>query len=88
MECRTCSHALVDGARFCDDCGNPSAVIRLDAEALKLYCGRCAAQLRGSRKYCIHCGEPSVNRLKKKDNALMKALLSPRVQLAMVGTLR
>ncbi len=91
MECHSCSHTLIEKARFCDDCGVSTARVDLDEQALLTYCSKCAATLRGSRKYCIHCGEPSPHsgkfNKKNEQSWLLHVLMDARVQMAIVGSL-
>lgn len=91
MQCHSCSHPLIEKARFCDDCGVSTARVDLDEQALLSYCSKCAATLRGSRKYCIHCGEPSPHSgkfsKKTEQSWLLSVLMDSRVQMAIGGLL-
>lgn len=91
MQCQSCDHTLIEKARFCDDCGESTARVDLDAESLKTYCSKCAATLRGTRKYCVLCGTASPHSgkfvAKKSESWIVNVLLDPRVQMAIVGSL-
>lgn len=47
--CGGCGAKLQGGARFCPECGTPTAQ--------KKQCGSCGAEAEGSPKFCADCGE-------------------------------
>ena len=66
MFCTSCGHTLRDSARFCRDCGAPTALLRLDPEiriwpdepAQPPVCPACGAALTPESRFCARCGAP------------------------------
>ena len=48
MKCATCNAELKDGAKFCSECGTPTA----------LACANCGNALSAIDKFCAECGTP------------------------------
>jgi predicted RNA-binding Zn-ribbon protein involved in translation (DUF1610 family) len=53
--CPSCGVAVVAGAEFCQNCGNPLAQRAVPAPVH--FCVRCGAQLRATSRFCPNCGE-------------------------------
>lgn len=47
--CKACNAKLSAGAKFCPECGTPTAV--------KKSCGGCGAQIEGNPRFCPECGQ-------------------------------
>ncbi|GMQ86752.1 MAG: adenylate/guanylate cyclase domain-containing protein [Acidimicrobiia bacterium] len=51
MNCTTCNAELREGAKFCSECGTPTA----------LACSNCGNSLSAGDKFCADCGTPVVD---------------------------
>ncbi len=47
--CSSCNKELIDEAKFCSECGNPT-------EIPKKLCANCQSELESDAKFCIECG--------------------------------
>ena len=49
MECPSCQHNNLPGAKFCEECGNNLASV----------CANCGSRLPPTAKFCSECGRPA-----------------------------
>ena len=49
-ECIECSAALLDGAKYCSECGAPAPAVD------ETECRACGSPLRDGAKFCVECG--------------------------------
>jgi hypothetical protein len=49
MGCKSCGAKLAGGAKFCPECGTPTA--------MKKSCGGCGVEVQGSPRFCPECGQ-------------------------------
>ena len=53
-QCQACGAELVEGAKFCGECGEP-----VSTDAADTQCRSCGAELVEGAKFCGECGEPT-----------------------------
>lgn len=77
MNCAACGNELREGAKFCSECGAPSARA----------CANCGHSLTGSDKFCAECGTPVATPATSTPRPVPTATAEPAEERRIVSTL-